>query len=70
MNYAAVITIGVMLLSVVWYYIGGKRHYAGPRANLADVHERHTENNILPDLATSGRPESNEDDEKYPVRDL
>ncbi|KAL7424711.1 polyamine transporter tpo5 [Cryptotrichosporon argae] len=35
MNYSWVITIGVMILSFVWYFAAGKRHYHGPRSNLA-----------------------------------
>ncbi|KAF1984429.1 amino acid transporter [Aulographum hederae CBS 113979] len=30
MNYSIVVTGGVMILSVVWYYIGGKKQYKGP----------------------------------------
>ncbi|EKM52668.1 uncharacterized protein PHACADRAFT_198715 [Phanerochaete carnosa HHB-10118-sp] len=30
MNYASPITGGVVLLSLVWYFLGGKRHYHGP----------------------------------------
>jgi amino acid transporter len=30
MNYASVITVGVMVLSGVWYFAGGRRHYHGP----------------------------------------
>lgn len=31
MNYAAPVTGGVMGLSLVWYFFGGRRHYKGPR---------------------------------------
>lgn len=34
MNYAAPITIGVILLSGVWYFLGGWRHYQGPQSGL------------------------------------
>ncbi|KZO89851.1 APC amino acid permease [Calocera viscosa TUFC12733] len=37
MNYASVITVGVVVLSGVWYMIGGHRHYNGPRSNLHDA---------------------------------
>ncbi|KAJ9105922.1 hypothetical protein QFC20_004160 [Naganishia adeliensis] len=47
-NYSSVITIGVMVLSGVWYVLGGRRHYHGPKPNLGETHERHTENNMLP----------------------
>lgn len=30
MNYAAPITGGVILLSGIWYFVGGWRHYKGP----------------------------------------
>lgn len=29
-----VITLGVMLLSLIWYALGGRKYYDGPRANL------------------------------------
>ncbi|KAI0632982.1 APC amino acid permease [Trametes polyzona] len=37
MNYAAPITGGVILLSLVWYAIGGHRHYKGPASNKPDA---------------------------------
>ncbi|KAI0772450.1 APC amino acid permease [Trametes elegans] len=37
MNYAAPITGGVVLLSLVWYLIGGHRHYHGPQSNRTDL---------------------------------
>ncbi|KAI0327342.1 APC amino acid permease [Cubamyces sp. BRFM 1775] len=37
MNYAAPITGGVILLSLVWYVIGGHRHYKGPQSNRTDL---------------------------------
>ncbi|RPD63325.1 APC amino acid permease [Lentinus tigrinus ALCF2SS1-6] len=37
MNYAAPITGGVILLSLVWYAVGGRRHYKGPQSNRTDV---------------------------------
>jgi len=33
MNYASVITAGVVFLSFVWYILGGRRHYKGPMGN-------------------------------------
>ncbi|KAF8064061.1 APC amino acid permease [Lyophyllum atratum] len=39
MNYASVITVGVMVLSGVWYMLGARKHYVGPQSNL---HERDT----------------------------
>jgi amino acid transporter len=30
MNYSVVVTGGVMILSAIWYYIGGKKQYTGP----------------------------------------
>ncbi|KAG5652586.1 hypothetical protein H0H81_004461 [Sphagnurus paluster] len=36
MNYASVITIGVLVLSGVWYILGAHRHYIGPQSNLKD----------------------------------
>ncbi|KAI0830261.1 APC amino acid permease [Trametes gibbosa] len=37
MNYAAPITGGVILLSLVWYAVGGRRHYKGPASNRTDL---------------------------------
>ncbi|KAH9034517.1 hypothetical protein EDB85DRAFT_2144378 [Lactarius pseudohatsudake] len=31
MNYASVITGGIALLAMIWYFIDGRRHYHGPR---------------------------------------
>jgi len=36
MNYAAVITGGVVLLAMIWYFIDGRRHYRGPHAYVTD----------------------------------
>ncbi|OCF31661.1 amino acid permease [Kwoniella heveanensis BCC8398] len=33
-NYAAPITIAVMALSFVWYFLGGRKYYDGPKSNL------------------------------------
>ncbi|KAL4080597.1 amino acid permease [Scleroderma citrinum] len=34
MNYAAIITVGVIVLSGLWYILGAHRHYHGPTSNL------------------------------------
>ncbi|THV03453.1 APC amino acid permease [Dendrothele bispora CBS 962.96] len=39
MNYASVITIGVMVLAFTWYFIDGRRHYHGPQSNLDRMHQ-------------------------------
>ncbi|KDE07288.1 hypothetical protein MVLG_02508 [Microbotryum lychnidis-dioicae p1A1 Lamole] len=31
MNYASAVTGGVMILSLIWYFAGGRKHYTGPR---------------------------------------
>ena len=31
------ITGGVVLLSLVWYAVGGRRHYKGPQSNRTDL---------------------------------
>ncbi|GLB44160.1 putative amino acid permease [Lyophyllum shimeji] len=36
MNYASVITVGVMVLSSLWYIIGAHKHYIGPQSNLQE----------------------------------
>ncbi|KAJ7456875.1 APC amino acid permease [Mycena latifolia] len=37
MNYASVITIGVMFLSLVWYFLDAHKHYKGPTSNIRDL---------------------------------
>jgi len=39
MNYASVITGAVLILSWVWYFAGGRRHYHGPRNLLKEEAE-------------------------------
>lgn len=34
MNYASVITGGVIILACIWYILGGRQHYHGPTSNL------------------------------------
>ncbi|KAI0339089.1 APC amino acid permease [Trametopsis cervina] len=34
MNYASVCTFGVVILSLVWYFLGGNRYYHGPLSDL------------------------------------
>ncbi|PPQ77882.1 hypothetical protein CVT25_015369 [Psilocybe cyanescens] len=36
MNYASVITIGVIFLASIWYILGARKHYTGPKSNLHD----------------------------------
>jgi hypothetical protein len=37
MNYASIITIGVMVLSGIWYVCGANKHYFGPKPNVENV---------------------------------
>jgi len=37
MNYASVITVGVVILSFVWYALGAHRYYEGPRGGKRDA---------------------------------
>ncbi|KAJ7057055.1 APC amino acid permease [Mycena amicta] len=37
MNYASVITVGVMFLSLVWYFLDAHKHYKGPTSNIRDA---------------------------------
>jgi len=37
MNYASVITIGVMFLSLLWYVLDAHKHYKGPASNVRDL---------------------------------
>ncbi|KAF8999807.1 amino acid permease [Cyathus striatus] len=36
MNYASVITCGVIILAFLWYILGAHKHYVGPQSNLHD----------------------------------
>ncbi|GAA6051568.1 hypothetical protein JCM3770_003476 [Rhodotorula araucariae] len=36
MNYASVVTGGVVILATGWFFLGGRRHYRGPRNVLAE----------------------------------
>jgi hypothetical protein len=38
MNYSSVITVGVMILSGLWYIAGAHKHYSGPQPNV-DEHD-------------------------------
>ncbi|CAL1698314.1 unnamed protein product [Somion occarium] len=51
MNYASVITGGVVIVSGAWYLLGGRRHYKGPSSNVP-----HYE-----DAATFGDPKEKEE---------
>lgn len=59
-NYAAPITIGVMVLAGLWYVVHAHRFYSGPRSNLGETHERYDETNVLPPVSSSSASE-NED---------
>ena len=49
MNYASVIIVGVIALSVVWYVLGAHRHYHGPVSNLPSGQKGgiHVEDDVL-----------------------
>ncbi|KAI0742861.1 APC amino acid permease [Daedaleopsis nitida] len=55
MNYAAPITGGVILLSLVWYAVGGRKHYTGPQSNRTDLD---TAKDVLVAGARSEKPQS------------
>ncbi|KAF9060665.1 APC amino acid permease [Rhodocollybia butyracea] len=40
MNYASVITVGVMVAAFAWYIIDGHRHYHGPQSNIRKLKEK------------------------------
>lgn len=46
MNYAAPITVGVMVITGLWYIFFAHRHYHGPRSNLGSTHDRLNDNNV------------------------
>ncbi|THH20951.1 hypothetical protein EW146_g508 [Bondarzewia mesenterica] len=60
MNYAAVITGGVFILSVIWYMLGGHVHYKGPISNIH--HGGDSEDDGVEQVVTTelGRKESME----------
>lgn len=37
MNYSAVITIGIMILSFIWYYASARKRYTGPRRSASVI---------------------------------
>ncbi|KIM41772.1 hypothetical protein M413DRAFT_71244 [Hebeloma cylindrosporum] len=49
MNYASVITVGVIVLAFSWYILGAHRHYIGPQSNLNDK----SVESITQDLSTN-----------------
>ena len=69
MNYSSIITIGVMVFSGIWYVLGGKRHYHGPKPNLGETHERHDENNMLPPTKDEESSDAAERAAASPVRE-
>jgi hypothetical protein len=69
MNYAAPITIGVMLLAGLWYIVSAHRHYHGPRSNLGAIHDRLDENNE-PVFKEKSEVQSDEEQEGVIARDL
>jgi hypothetical protein len=64
-NYASIITIGVMLLSGLWYVLGAHRHYHGPRPNIGDTHDRITDNNVPALPKTDSQSEDDQKTEAY-----
>ncbi|KAE9406087.1 amino acid permease [Gymnopus androsaceus JB14] len=61
MNYASVITVGVMVLAFAWYIVDGHRHYHGPQSNLHQLKEREEEEEKAAELGISS------EDHKEPV---
>ncbi|KAG8678067.1 hypothetical protein FRC08_018090 [Ceratobasidium sp. 394] len=41
MNYASIITLGVLFGSFVWYFAGARKYYHGPASNLGPSHANH-----------------------------
>ncbi|ORY82902.1 amino acid permease [Leucosporidium creatinivorum] len=39
MNYASVVAGGVLILSLAWYFAGGRKHYHGPRNLVQEEHD-------------------------------
>ncbi|CAE6418024.1 unnamed protein product [Rhizoctonia solani] len=53
MNYASVITVGVMVCSLAWYFVGARKHYHGPMSNLGSNHHVPREGNTSNDSPLS-----------------
>ncbi|KIJ47259.1 hypothetical protein M422DRAFT_74835 [Sphaerobolus stellatus SS14] len=65
MNYASVITIGVVALSLVWYFLGGRAHYKGPVSNLPDADKQKIQQDVTTidsDSKEYSDKKSNQDD--------
>ncbi|KAF4586398.1 hypothetical protein EYR38_010674 [Pleurotus pulmonarius] len=43
MNYASVITFGVIFLAFLWYFLGAHKHYTGPQSN---IHATHSDEHV------------------------
>ncbi|KAL0952386.1 hypothetical protein HGRIS_006663 [Hohenbuehelia grisea] len=57
MNYASVITVGVIVLAFAWYALGAHKHYVGPQSNL---HKAETQDDSEGDFTSSqDGPEKN-----------
>jgi len=59
MNYASVITVGVMVSAFAWYIIDGHRHYHGPQSNIRKLKEK-SELEKEDDERTSDDPQDTE----------
>jgi amino acid transporter len=58
MNYASVITVGVVFLSGVWYILSAHRHYHGPTSNLdSETKARLGLEDIQPDSSSTSEKE-------------
>jgi len=54
MNYASVITVGVIAISWLWYVLGAHRHYHGPVSNLPSGENDGIEKHDIPKQASDG----------------
>ncbi|KIK97236.1 hypothetical protein PAXRUDRAFT_825124 [Paxillus rubicundulus Ve08.2h10] len=63
MNYASVITVGVVVLSGIWYILSAHRHYHGPTSNL----EVETKEKLDITEEEDAAREFTEDEKKIPV---
>ncbi|CAE6472143.1 unnamed protein product [Rhizoctonia solani] len=53
MNYASVITVGVMVCSLAWYFVSARKYYHGPTSNLGSNHHAPGEGNTSKDIPSS-----------------
>jgi len=60
MNYSSIITVGVMLLAGLWYWVSARKYYDGPRSNLDKVDSSATSMDAVTPPLSDGSSEKKE----------